>query len=79
MAGELGQGMRLVAAGVVMGLLGAAGVTRVLEALVFGVATTDAATFGGVSALLVGVALVACWFPARRAVRADPLAALRAE
>jgi putative ABC transport system permease protein len=75
----LGQGMRLVLTGEAVGLLGALGLTRVLANLLFGVGATDAATFAGVSALLAAVALVACWLPARRAVHADPLAALRSE
>jgi putative ABC transport system permease protein len=73
----VGQGMRLVVVGLVLGALGALALTRVLRGLLFAVSATDPATFVAVAALLVLVALAACWIPARRATRIDPLAALR--
>jgi ABC-type antimicrobial peptide transport system permease subunit len=75
----LRQGAILVAAGVVLGLLGAAAATRGLAALLFGVSPRDPATFAVLTLLLSGVALTACWLPARRAARVDPVGTLRAE
>ena len=75
----LGQGARAVAVGMAAGLLLAAAMTQMISSLLFGVANIDPVTFLGVPALLAGVALVACWAPARRATRVDPMIALRCE
>jgi putative ABC transport system permease protein len=74
-----GEGFRLIAGGVVAGLAAAIVLSRVLSAFLFRVAPTDPVTLIGVSLLFVGVALLACWAPARRASRVDPLEALRYE
>lgn len=73
------QGMFMTLAGIVLGLTGAALLTRAFASLLFGVGTTDPLTFVGVPALLIAVALLACYVPARRAARVDPLLALRHE
>jgi ABC-type antimicrobial peptide transport system permease subunit len=75
----LTRALRIVSSGVIVGLAGAAGVTRVLQRFLFGVAPTDPVVFTLVTLLLVAVGLLAAWLPARRATRIDPCAALRAE
>lgn len=75
----LRNGMGLAVIGVGIGLAGAFALTRVMTTLLFGVTPTDAVTFATVSALLLGVALLACFIPARRATKVDPLTALRYE
>jgi predicted permease len=73
------QGMELAVIGIAVGLVGAAGLTRVMASLLYGVTTTDAVTFGAVSALLAAVAFAATVIPAWRATRVDPMVALREE
>ena len=75
----MGQGMRLTAAGIAVGLAGALGLTRVMSSLLFGVGATDTLTFGSVAVLLAAVGLCAVLIPARRAARVDPIVALRNE
>jgi predicted permease len=75
----LGEGMRIVAIGLASGLVGAAILTRFFRSMLFNVAPADPGTYISVSAVLAAVALFACYIPARRATRVDPLAALREE
>jgi putative ABC transport system permease protein len=75
----LGEGFRLIAGGVALGIAAALGLSRLLESFLYGVTPTDPATLTSVAVLFVAVALLACWVPTRRAVRVDPLEALRYE
>jgi putative ABC transport system permease protein len=75
----LARALRIVVTGLVLGLVGAAGVTRVLQTFLFGVTPTDPIVFTIVALLLMAVGLMAAWLPARRAARIDPCAALRAD
>ncbi|MBI1766335.1 MAG: ABC transporter permease [Acidobacteria bacterium] len=73
------QGLQLTALGIALGLLAAVSLTRLVQAMLYQVGTTDPLTFGFVALLLAGVALLACYVPARRATQIDPLRALRHE
>jgi putative ABC transport system permease protein len=75
----LGQGLRTILVGVAIGIAGSLALTRAVESLLFGVTATDPLTFGGVTLLLIAAALLACYIPARRATKVDPMVALRYE
>jgi ABC-type antimicrobial peptide transport system permease subunit len=75
----LGEGVRVAAVGVVLGLDGAFALTRVLQSLLYGISSTDLTTFAGAAVFVAGVAMAATWIPARRAARVDPRTALAAE
>ncbi|MFQ5744452.1 MAG: ABC transporter permease [Acidobacteriota bacterium] len=73
------QGLALAAVGVAVGMLAAIALTRLLSSWLFGITATDPATFLGISLIMVAVAALACWLPARRAARVDPVVSLRVE
>lgn len=75
----LGQGMRTIVIGVAIGIAGAVVLTRAVQSMLFGVTATDPLTFGGVTLFLVLASLLACYVPARRATKVDPMVALRSE
>jgi ABC-type antimicrobial peptide transport system permease subunit len=75
----LGQGTQLVVAGIAIGIFGAIGLTRLMASQLFQISTTDPLTFAAVSVILVLVALTACYLPARRAAKVEPMVALRYE
>jgi len=75
----IAYGGRLALAGVVIGLVGSFALTRLISTMLFGVQPTDPVTFVAVSAILLGIGVLASWLPARRATRIDPIAALRSD
>jgi len=75
----LGQGLTLALAGALLGVLGALWVTRLMGSLLYGVSPTDPSALAAGAVGLVAVATLACYLPARRAARADPLTAIRAD
>jgi predicted permease len=77
--GVLGHGGRMAAVGIGLGLAASLGLTRLMTSMLFGVSATDPLTFAAVVLILLAVALAACWIPARRAMRVDPMVALRYE
>ena len=75
----IGHGMKLALIGVGIGLIGAFALTRLMASMLFGVEPTDAMTYGSIAALLIGVTLLACYLPGRRATKVEPTISLRYE
>ena len=71
--------MKLIVVGIGIGVLGAFALTRLMKSMLFAVSANDPLTFVVIALLLMSIALLACWFPARRATKVDPLVALRYE
>jgi putative ABC transport system permease protein len=75
----VGDGLRMVSLGTAVGLAGAIAAGRAMRTVLFGIGASDPATLGATAALLLAAAVLACWAPARRATRIDPMEALRYE
>jgi ABC-type antimicrobial peptide transport system permease subunit len=75
----IGQGATLVLTGIAIGVAASWALTRLMATMLFEVRATDPATFALIALLLAGIAIVACWIPARRAAKVDPMVALRCE
>jgi putative ABC transport system permease protein len=75
----LGEGLRLIGAGLIVGLLATLAITRLMAGLLYGISPTDPITLAAIPIIMAGVALVACFIPAHRATRVDPMVALRYE
>ena len=75
----VGQGLKLAGIGIAIGVVAAFGLARLMSSLLYGVSATDFETFAGVAILCALVAVLACYIPARRAMRVDPIVALRYE
>jgi len=75
----IGQGLRLTLIGLGIGVAGAVALGGVMSSILYGIRPTDPLTFVAVAGVLAAAALLACWLPARRAARIDPMVALRAE